>query len=181
MTVQSGGIGPEFAAASAPAYARGSGLCGQAWLTTEPVVVGRLDATPTCPRASAAARHRIEGAVCLPVTVGGTIVGTLDFFGTGPAMDTAGSAGTTVATAGPMGQAVATADPDHPGTATVGQLNALMVIGVLVGQVLERMAAVVDDQAEILEAFTRRATNHRATAQHLGAGRTVRERATATV
>ena len=123
----SGDLGSTFQAAADAAaqtgHRSGRGLCGLAWLTLEPVPVGRLALVPDCPRSAAAEALGIAGAVSIPVFVDEQFAGTMDFFGTGSA------------------------------AATADKLDVLMVIAVLVGQALERLAAGPEVPAELIRSI----------------------------
>ena len=71
----------EFASVSrATAFAPGVGLPGRVWATRAPVVVARAAFDPTLPRAAAAGRVGLQGAVAVPILHDGQVVAVLEFF-----------------------------------------------------------------------------------------------------
>jgi len=78
---ESGDAGPEFRAVTlAATFAPGVGLAGRAWQADDLVSVADLGELTDCVRAPAAQRAGVRSGVCLPVRVGGRVVGTMDFF-----------------------------------------------------------------------------------------------------
>jgi len=78
---ESGSAGEEFRRVTASAtFAEGVGLAGRAWAARDLVFVPDLGRVTDCVRAPAATRAGVRAGVCLPVLVGGEVVGTLDFF-----------------------------------------------------------------------------------------------------
>jgi methyl-accepting chemotaxis protein len=75
---ESGAIEEAWRSASAsPGFSIGTGPVGRAWAARELVVVDDL-ATADCPRAAAASAAGYRSAVCLPVSVGGDVVGVVE-------------------------------------------------------------------------------------------------------
>lgn len=109
---ESGDAGQEFRdVTTAASFAEGVGLAGRAWQTRDLVFVPDLAEVTDCVRAPAARRAGVRSGVCLPILVGGEVVGTMDFFAT-----------TSV-------------------TLSSGRQDALRNTAFLVGQALERSAA----------------------------------------
>ncbi|GAA2023296.1 GAF domain-containing protein [Pseudokineococcus marinus] len=80
---ESGDAGAEFRQVTlAASFARGVGLSGRAWDRGDLVFVEDLGELADCVRAPAAQRAGVRSGVCLPVVVGGRLVGTMDFFAT---------------------------------------------------------------------------------------------------
>jgi len=78
---ESGDLGPEFGRITQEAsFARGVGVAGRTWAAGELVFVADLGRVDDCVRAPAARAAGVRSGVCLPITVGGRIVGTMDFF-----------------------------------------------------------------------------------------------------
>jgi GAF domain-containing protein len=78
---ESGDLGAEFRTVSREAgFARGVGVAGRTWAAGELVFVEDLGSVTDCVRAPAARGAGVRSGVCLPITVGGRIVGTMDFF-----------------------------------------------------------------------------------------------------
>lgn len=78
---ESGDAGPAFRAVTLSAtFARGVGLSGRAWATGDLVFVEDLGELTDCVRAPVAQQAGVKSGVCLPVTVDGRVVGTMDFF-----------------------------------------------------------------------------------------------------
>jgi GAF domain-containing protein len=83
FAVESGTAGAEFRAVTLSAsFAEGVGLAGRAWRARDLVFVRDLGELTDCVRAPAAQRAGVRSGVCLPVAVGGEVVGTMDFFTT---------------------------------------------------------------------------------------------------
>jgi GAF domain-containing protein len=80
---ESGTAGQEFREVTlAASFAEGVGLSGRAWRTRDLVFVEDLAEVTDCVRAPAARRAGVKSGVCLPIVVGGQVVGTMDFFAT---------------------------------------------------------------------------------------------------
>ena len=80
---ESGDAGPEFRAVTlAATFAPGVGLSGRAWQRRDMVFVPDLGELTDCVRAPAAQRAGVKSGVCLPITSGGQVIGTMDFFAT---------------------------------------------------------------------------------------------------
>ena len=81
FVTESGDAGQEFRKVTlAASFAHGVGLSGRAWKTRDLVFVPDLAKVTDCVRAPAAQRAGVKSGVCLPIVVGGQIVGTMDFF-----------------------------------------------------------------------------------------------------
>jgi methyl-accepting chemotaxis protein-like sensor/GAF domain-containing protein len=79
--VESGSAGEEFRAVTLSAsFAEGVGLSGRAWRQRDLVFVRDLAEVTDCVRAPAAQRAGVRSGVCFPVTAGGRVIGTMDFF-----------------------------------------------------------------------------------------------------
>jgi methyl-accepting chemotaxis protein len=61
-------------------FREGEGLNGQAWQTRDLVFVPELSELKSCSRAPAARRCGLRSGVCFPILLGGSVVGTMDFF-----------------------------------------------------------------------------------------------------
>ncbi len=80
---ESGTAGQEFREVTlAASFREGVGLSGRAWRSRDLVFVEDLAELTDCVRAPAAKRAGVRSGVCLPILVGGDIVGTMDFFTT---------------------------------------------------------------------------------------------------
>ncbi|WP_283818588.1 GAF domain-containing protein [Jatrophihabitans telluris] len=80
---ESGSAGQEFREITLKAsFARGVGLSGRAWDRNDLVFVADLAEMTDCVRAPAAQRAGVRSGVCFPISIGGHIVGTMDFFTT---------------------------------------------------------------------------------------------------
>ncbi|WP_040337672.1 GAF domain-containing protein [Candidatus Blastococcus massiliensis] len=80
---ESGTAGQEFREVTlAASFAEGVGLSGRAWRARDLVFVEDLAQVTDCVRAPAAQRAGVKSGVCLPIVVGGEVVGTMDFFAT---------------------------------------------------------------------------------------------------
>ncbi len=66
----------------AASFAKGVGLSGRTWAAQDLVFVEDLGEMTDCVRAPVAQRAGVKSGVCLPVVVGGRVVGTMDFFAT---------------------------------------------------------------------------------------------------
>ncbi|MCZ2804721.1 GAF domain-containing protein [Modestobacter sp. VKM Ac-2983] len=78
---ESGDLGPEFRRITLEAgFAKGVGVAGRTWAAGELVFVEDLGQVHDCVRAPAARNAGVRSGVCLPISVGGRIVGTMDFF-----------------------------------------------------------------------------------------------------
>jgi GAF domain-containing protein len=79
--VESGSAGDEFRQVTLSAsFAEGVGLSGRAWKQRDLVFVRDLGEVTDCVRRPAAQRAGVKSGVCFPITVGGHVVGTMDFF-----------------------------------------------------------------------------------------------------
>ncbi|MBI9115984.1 GAF domain-containing protein [Sanguibacter suaedae] len=80
---ESGSAGEEFREVTrAATFVEGVGLSGRAWSTRDLVFAPDLAEVTDCVRAPAAGRAGVRSGVCLPIVVGGRVVGTMDFFAT---------------------------------------------------------------------------------------------------
>jgi PAS domain S-box-containing protein len=71
----------QFEAASRrTAFTRGVGLPGRVWASGEPAWVPDVLADPNFPRAAAAMAEGLRSAFALPLLIGGTAVGVMEFF-----------------------------------------------------------------------------------------------------
>ncbi|WP_269171435.1 MULTISPECIES: GAF domain-containing protein [unclassified Modestobacter] len=78
---ESGDLGAEFRRITLESgFAKGVGVAGRTWAAGELVFVEDLGQVHDCVRAPAARNAGVRSGVCLPITVGGRIVGTMDFF-----------------------------------------------------------------------------------------------------
>ncbi|NAZ83348.1 GAF domain-containing protein [Kineococcus sp. R8] len=83
FVTESGSAGEEFRRVTLQAsFAEGVGLSGRAWRARDLVFVRDLGELTDCVRAPAAQRAGVRSGVCFPVTSGGRVVGTMDFFTT---------------------------------------------------------------------------------------------------
>jgi putative methionine-R-sulfoxide reductase with GAF domain len=81
--VESGSAGEEFRKVTLSAsFAEGVGLSGRAWQRRDLVFVRDLAEVTDCVRAPAAQRAGVRSGVCFPITSGGRVIGTMDFFTT---------------------------------------------------------------------------------------------------
>jgi hypothetical protein len=81
--VESGSAGEEFRKVTlAASFAEGVGLSGRAWKRRDLVFVRDLAEVTDCVRAPAAQRAGVRSGVCFPITAGGAVIGTMDFFTT---------------------------------------------------------------------------------------------------
>jgi hypothetical protein len=79
--VESGSAGEEFRKVTLSAsFAEGVGLSGRAWKRRDLIFVRDLAEVTDCVRAPAAQRAGVRSGVCFPVTAGGRVIGTMDFF-----------------------------------------------------------------------------------------------------
>ncbi|MGY1653618.1 methyl-accepting chemotaxis protein [Geodermatophilus sp. SYSU D01119] len=81
FSTESGSAGEEFREVTlAASFAEGVGLSGRAWKRRELVFVRDLAEVTDCVRRPAAQRAGVKSGVCFPITVGGRVIGTMDFF-----------------------------------------------------------------------------------------------------
>ncbi|WP_432826642.1 GAF domain-containing protein [Dactylosporangium sp. CA-092794] len=81
FVLESGDAGQEFRQVTRTAtFHEGVGLAGRCWKARDLVFVRDLGELEDCVRAPVAQRAGIRSGVCLPITVHGSIVGTMDFF-----------------------------------------------------------------------------------------------------
>ena len=79
--VESGSAGEEFRRVTlAASFPEGVGLSGRAWRQRDLVFVRELAEVTDCVRAPAAQRAGVRSGVCFPITAGGKVIGTMDFF-----------------------------------------------------------------------------------------------------
>ncbi|WP_432547017.1 GAF domain-containing protein [Kineococcus sp. SYSU DK004] len=80
---ESGDAGEEFRRVTRSAsFAKGVGLSGRTWARQDLVFVEDLGELTDCVRRPAAQAVGVKSGVCLPITVGGRFIGTMDFFAT---------------------------------------------------------------------------------------------------
>nr|WP_306213823.1 GAF domain-containing protein [Actinoplanes sp. RD1] len=83
FALESGDAGAEFRKVTMSAsFAKGVGLSGRAWARDDLVFVEDLGELTDCVRRPAAQAAGVKSGVCLPIRVGGRIIGTMDFFAT---------------------------------------------------------------------------------------------------
>ena len=83
--VESGDAGEEFRRVTRSAsFAEGVGLSGRAWRARDLVFVADLAEMTDCVRAPVALRAGVRSGICFPVLANGRVMGTMDFFTTGP-------------------------------------------------------------------------------------------------
>jgi GAF domain-containing protein len=83
FSLESGDAGAEFRRVTMSAsFAKGVGLSGRTWERGDLVFVEDLGQLTDCVRRPAAQAAGVKSGVCLPIRVGGRIVGTMDFFAT---------------------------------------------------------------------------------------------------
>ncbi|WP_249998080.1 GAF domain-containing protein [Actinoplanes sp. M2I2] len=83
FALESGDAGAEFRRVTMSAsFARGVGLSGRAWARDDLVFVEDLGELTDCVRRPAAQAAGVKSGVCLPIKIGGQVVGTMDFFAT---------------------------------------------------------------------------------------------------
>ncbi|NYJ06583.1 GAF domain-containing protein [Petropleomorpha daqingensis] len=83
FVAESGNAGQEFRDVTLRAsFAEGVGLSGRAWKSRDLVFVPDIGEVTDCVRAPAAQRAGVRSGVCFPITRGGAVVGTMDFFTT---------------------------------------------------------------------------------------------------
>ena len=83
FALESGDAGAEFRRVTMSAsFAKGVGLSGRAWERGDLLFVEDLGELTDCVRRPAAQAAGVKSGVCLPIRVGGKIVGTMDFFAT---------------------------------------------------------------------------------------------------
>ncbi len=83
FAIESGDAGAEFRRVTMSAsFAKGVGLSGRAWARGDLVFVEDLGELTDCVRRPAAQAAGVKSGVCLPIKVGGKIIGTMDFFAT---------------------------------------------------------------------------------------------------
>ena len=128
FVTESGDAGREFRDVTLTAsFREGVGLSGRAWKARDLVFVEDLAEMTDCVRAPAARRAGVKSGVCLPITVGGQVVGTMDFFATRTLV------------------------------LAPGRIDALRSAAFLLGQALERFAAAEKLETagrELLESIT---------------------------
>jgi len=83
FAIESGDAGAEFRQVTMSAsFEKGVGLSGRTWARGDLVFVEDLGELTDCVRRPAAQAAGVKSGVCLPIRVGGKIVGTMDFFAT---------------------------------------------------------------------------------------------------
>ncbi len=77
--LESGTVSEEFRQLTrTTTYAEGGGLSGRAWRNGDLFFVSELTTLTDCPRRGAAERAGVHSAMCLPITAGGRVVGTME-------------------------------------------------------------------------------------------------------
>ncbi|NEK58908.1 GAF domain-containing protein [Geodermatophilus sabuli] len=151
FSTESGDAGAEFREVTlAASFREGVGLSGRAWRARDLVFVEDLAEVTDCVRAPAARRAGVRSGVCLPITVGGEVVGTMDFFATRTLV------------------------------LAPGRIAALRSAAFLLGQALERFAAAERLQTagqELLESITEVERNVLSAASVAGDGQRLAEEA----
>jgi GAF domain-containing protein len=152
---ESGSAGDEFRQVTlAASFQEGVGLSGRTWKARDLVFVEDLAQVTDCVRAPAAQRAGVKSGVCLPIMVGGQVVGTMDFFAT-----------TTL-------------------TLSDGRADALRNAAFLLGQAMERFAAAERLERagrELLESITEVERNVLSATSVAGDGERLAEEANAQV
>jgi GAF domain-containing protein len=152
---ESGSAGDEFRQVTlAASFQEGVGLSGRTWKARDLVFVEDLAQVTDCVRAPAAQRAGVKSGVCLPIMVGGQVVGTMDFFAT-----------TTL-------------------TLSEGRADALRNTAFLLGQAMERFAAAERLERagrELLESITEVEKNVLSATSVAGDGKRLAEEANAQV
>jgi methyl-accepting chemotaxis protein len=83
FVVESGDAGEEFRRVTMSAsFAEGVGLSGRAWRQRDLYFTKDIGEMADCVRAPVAQRIGVKSGVCFPISVGGDVVGTMDFFAT---------------------------------------------------------------------------------------------------
>ncbi|MFL6023594.1 MAG: methyl-accepting chemotaxis protein [Marmoricola sp.] len=114
---ESGDAGPEFRKVTLEAsFEKGVGLAGRTWATNDLFFTQDIGEMTDCVRAPVAQKVGVKSGVSFPITMGGTVVGTMDFFAT--------------ETLHPSGQ----------------RLDALRNVGRLVSQALDRLQKELADR-----------------------------------
>jgi len=104
---ESGSAGQEFREITLKAsFQEGVGLAGRAWRARDLVFVADLAQVEDCVRAPVARRAGVKSGICLPILVGGQVLGTMDFFATSTLTLSAGRADALRNTAFLLGQAM---------------------------------------------------------------------------
>ena len=81
FAAETGAVTSEFRQVTLAAeFPEGVGLSGRAWRARDLVFVEDLGQVSDCVRAPAAQRAGVRSGVCFPITVGGRVIGTMDFF-----------------------------------------------------------------------------------------------------
>lgn len=83
--VDSGNISDDFRRFSQTLSVKeGSGLNGRAWKESDMVFAADLGTLNDCPRSDMAYRSDIKSGVCIPITIKGNVIGTMDYFSKDP-------------------------------------------------------------------------------------------------
>jgi methyl-accepting chemotaxis protein/putative methionine-R-sulfoxide reductase with GAF domain len=78
---ESGKVTPEFSEITAKAaFREGEGLSGRTWKARDLLFVADLAEVTECCRREPAQRAGVKSGICFPITVGGQVAGTMDFF-----------------------------------------------------------------------------------------------------
>jgi methyl-accepting chemotaxis protein len=122
FVLESGDAGPEFRKVTLEAsFAKGVGLSGRTWATNDLFFTQDIGEMTDCVRAPVAQKVGVKSGVCFPVTIGGQVIGTMDFFAT---------------------------DTLHP---SEQRLDALRNVGRLVSQAIERVQKETADREAAAE------------------------------
>ncbi len=83
FAIESGDAGPEFRKVTLEAsFAHGVGLAGRTWSSGDLIFEADLGTVTDCVRAPVAQRVGVKSGVAFPITSGGEVIGTMDFFAT---------------------------------------------------------------------------------------------------
>ena len=83
FALETGQVTPEFSKVTREAsFAKGVGLSGKTWAANQLMFVKDLGEMVDCCRREAAQAAGVKSGVCLPITVNGQFIGTMDFFAT---------------------------------------------------------------------------------------------------
>jgi methyl-accepting chemotaxis protein len=81
FTSESGSVNEEFRRATLGAsFREGEGLSGRAWKARDLFFTPDIGQMTDCCRAPIAQRAGVKSGICFPITAGGNVVGTMDFF-----------------------------------------------------------------------------------------------------
>ncbi len=81
FSIESGSVNEEFRKVTTEAtFKEGVGLSGRAWKTRDLYFTSDIGQMTDCCRAPIAQRAGVKSGVCFPVTIQGSVMGTMDFF-----------------------------------------------------------------------------------------------------